>query len=133
MVQRQLALFSIGLLLWCSLADASQPPAQSAVKATGLRERLILIPAGSIIEVKLINKQKIRGRLGPVSDSGFEVQHARDNQIVTEALTFDAVSSVRVTGKGMHFAWKVLIGIGIVFAVIGVIVGVACGTQGCTG
>ena len=133
MTQRQLALVSIALLLSCSLADASPPQVQSAVEATDLRERLILIPAGSIIEVKLINKQKIRGRLGPVSDTGFEVQHAGNNQIVTEAFAFDTVSSVKVTGKGMHFVWKVLLGIGIVFAVIGVIVGIACATQGCSG
>jgi hypothetical protein len=109
----------------------ASPSQADPVRPAGLKQQLTLLRAGSIVEVKLINKQKIRGRLGLVSDSGFEVQHARDNHVVTESLAFDAVRSVKETGKGMHFAWKVLIGTGIVFAVLVVIGAVMCATSGC--
>ena len=97
----------------------------------GLKERLTLIPGGSIIEVKLGNKQKIRGRLGSVSDSGFEVQHTRNDQVVTEAVAFDAVKSVKVTGKGMHFAEKVVIGTLIAIGVVALVGVIVCRSSGC--
>ena len=132
MPQRQLTLVCIALLLWGSVAEASPTQTPSAATPAGLKERLTLIPTGSIIEVKLINKQKIRGRLGAVSDSAFEVQHTRSEQVVTEALRFDAVRSVKVTAKGMHFAAKVVVGTLIAIGVVA-LVGVAiCATAGCS-
>ena len=132
MIQRELAITCTVLLLWSSLAAASASQA-TAPTQVDLRERLTLIPAGSVIEVKLANKHKIRGRLGALTDSGFELQHASDGKIVTEVVAFDSAKSVEVVGKGLNFVAKVFIGIGIVAGVIGVIVGIACATGGCQG
>jgi hypothetical protein len=130
MVQRQLAIVCTVLLLWSSLAVAS--PSQATAPTPGdLREGLTLIPAGSVIEVKLANKHSIRGRLGALTDSGFELQHASDGKIVTEVVAFNSAKSVKVVGKGLNFVAKVFIGIGIVAGVIGVIVGIACAAGGC--
>jgi hypothetical protein len=134
MVQRELALTCAVLLLWCSLAAASPASTEaSGTKPASLKERLTLIPAGSIIEVKLANKHKVRGRLGAISDSGFELQHMRDNQVVTESLAFETVRSVRVMGKGMHFAAKVVIGTLIAMGVVALVGLIACATGGCSG
>ena len=80
---------------------------------------------------KLANKRKIRGRLGALTDSGFELQHAGDGKIVTEVVAFDSVKSMKVVGRGLNFAVKVLIGTGIVIGVLAVVIGIACATGGC--
>jgi hypothetical protein len=98
-----------------------------------MKDRFMLISAGSTIEVKLSSQQKIRGRLGAISDSGFELQHTRDNQVVTESLAFETVKSVKVMGKGMHFAAKVAIGTLIAIGVVALVGVVICATAGCSG
>src|SRR6516225_8605333 len=116
MVQRELAIVCAVLLLRSSLAVAS-PSQAIPPTSSDLKERLTLIPGNSVIEVKLANKRKIRGRLGALTDSGFELQHAGDGKIVTEVVPFDSVKSVNVVGKGLNFVVKVFIGIGIVAGV----------------
>jgi hypothetical protein len=132
MVQRQLAIVCTVLLLWSLLAVASPSQATTATPVD-LKERLTLIPGGSVIEVKLANNHRIRGRLGALTDSGFELQHSNEGKIVTEVVAFDSAKSVKVVGKGLNFVVKVFIGIGIVAGVIAVIVGIACATGGCQG
>ena len=82
---------------------------------------------------KLANKRKIRGRLGALTDSGFELQHAGDGKIVTEVVPFDSVKSVNVVGKGLNFVVKVFIGIGIVAGVSLAVGAIICATGGCGG
>jgi hypothetical protein len=96
MVQRELALICTALVLLCQPGWASQSSSEpSGAKHTSMKERFMLISAGSTIEFKLSNNQKIRGRLGAISDSGFELQHTRDNQVVSESLAFETVKSVK--------------------------------------
>ena len=133
MVQCQLAILCSMLLLWSSLAQAFPSAQATAPTPIDLKERVTEIPGNSVIEVKLRSKHKIRGRLGALTDSGFELQHASDGKIVTEVVAFDSAKSVEVVGKGLNFVAKVFIGIGIVAGVIGVIVGIACATGGCQG
>jgi hypothetical protein len=128
MAKRQLTRVCIALLLLCSLAE-SQPQAPSVVNVAGLKERLTLIPVGSIIEVQLMSKQKIRGRLGALTDSGFELQHAGDGKIVTEIVAFDSVKSVKVVGKDLNFAAKVIIGTLIAGGVAAAIGGIIFATS----
>jgi hypothetical protein len=42
----------------------------------------------------------------PLVRVGFELQHTKDDKIVTEVLPFDTVKSGKVIGRGMHFATK---------------------------
>ena len=128
MAKRQLTRVCIALLLLCSLAE-SQSQAPSGVNVAGLKERLTLIPVGSIIEVQLMSKQKIRGRLGALTDSGFELQHAGDGKIVTEIVAFDSVKSVKVVGKDLNFAAKVIIGTLIAGGVAAAIGGIIFATS----
>ena len=71
-------------------------------------------------------------RLGAISDSGFELQHTRDNQVVTESLAFETVSSVKVMGKGMHFAATVVIGTLIAMGVVALVGLIACAAGRCS-
>jgi hypothetical protein len=102
-------------------------------KPASLKTRLTQIPAGSIVEVKLVNKKKIRGRLGSVSDFGFDVLHTSNDKVVTESLAYDSVKSVKVVGKGMHFAAKVVIGTLIAIGVVALLGAILCATEGCSG
>jgi hypothetical protein len=114
MLRRQLAL--ICALAVCLGAEPSQPP-----KPT-LKEQVVLIPLGSVIEVTLVSKQKLKGRIGGVSDAGFDFQYVEKDQTTSRTLRYDEVRSVKVKGRGMSTAGKVtlgvLAGVGGVFLVL---------------
>jgi hypothetical protein len=131
MVHCQIAIVCSVLLVWSSMAQAFPSSQETAPTRIDLKERLTQIPGNSVIEVKLTSKRKIRGRLGALTDSGFELQHTADGKIVTEVVAFDSVKSMKVVGRGLNFAVKVLIGTGIVIGVLAVVIGIACATGGC--
>ena len=128
MVQRELAIVCAVLLLRSSLAVAS-PSQAIPPTSSDLKERLTLIPGNSVIEVKLANKRKIRGRLGALTDSGFELQHAGDGKIVTEVVAFDRAKSVKVVRRGLNVVTKVIIATLIIGAVGATIAGVVFATS----
>lgn len=111
------------LLFGCSILDAragvsgATPPAQSGSEGKPtVKERILEIPPGTMIEVRLLNKQKIRGRLGEITDEGFSLQTAQGNKIETQKLGFTDVKSFKqvegTTGKK--------IGTGVVYALAGI-------------
>jgi hypothetical protein len=69
-----------------------------------------------MIEVRLIDKQKLRGRLGEVTSEGFSLQTAQGNKIETKTIAFSDVKSFKrtgeTTGKG--------IGRGVVYGLAGI-------------
>jgi len=79
-------------------AVARSGQAESKAKPT-LKEQVVQIPAGSQVEVRLLSKERFRGRLGEISDEGFSVQIARENRIETRKVTFNEVKSVKVMGN----------------------------------
>jgi len=83
-----------------------------------LKEQVIQIPAGSQVEVRLLNQERFRGRLGDVSDEGFTVQIAKGNQIETRKLAFGDVKSMKQIGGKTHTAIYILAGVGIAFGII---------------
>ena len=97
------------LLFGCSILEAradvsgATTPGQggSDRKAT-LKERILEIPPGAMVEVRLLNKQKIRGRLGEITDEGFSLQTAQGNKIETQKLTFSELKSVKKVEPGKH-------------------------------
>ena len=62
-------------LLW---GTAQAQPTQSRTEA--LKQQLIEAPTGSAVEVRLMNKQKLQGKLGVVTDTGFDLQSVREGQ-----------------------------------------------------
>ena len=102
-------------------ARGGAPPEEATRKST-LQERILQISNGEMIEVRLLNKQKLRGRLGDVTNEGFTLQTARGSKIETQKVAFTDVQSVKrvggTTGKkigtGLMFG---LAGIGVFFVV----------------
>ena len=87
---------------------------------TTIKERILEVPPGTMVEVRLLNKQKLRGRLGEVTNDGFSLQTAQGNKIATQQIAFaDAKSVKKVEGnKGGHVLLYALAGIGALFVVL---------------
>jgi translation initiation factor IF-1 len=60
-----------------------------------LREKVFEIPPQTMVEVKLKNKEKVRGRLGEVSNEGFVVRVATGQRIEDRKIAFDDVKSMK--------------------------------------
>ena len=115
--------------LVCPAASA-QPP-----DSTSIKEQVLNIGQGSPVEVRLADKSKLRGRLGPVTDSGFELQTVKGSKIDTAQIAFDQVKSIKDTAK-RSFGHSVGRGFLIAGIVIGVIFGIgaiACVAGTCGG
>ena len=110
-IQGNTALLAIVLLLWSGLASGAPAQKPQVSRDQALKTQLIEIPAGSVVEVRLENKQKLRGKLGTVSDAGFEVQTLRDGKISSLNLNFGEVRSIKLQGKGMSTGAKITLGI----------------------
>jgi hypothetical protein len=99
--------FLLASILWvhCGLyAKAEVLRAVASSQASGsqkptLKEQVVQIPAGSQVEVRLLNKERLRGRLGEVSDETITVQIAQADRIDTRKVAFGDVKSVRVIGN----------------------------------
>ncbi len=53
-----------------------------------------MMAAGSAAEVKLLNKQKLKGRLGEITETGFTLQYAVKDKIETRTVDFKDVKSI---------------------------------------
>jgi hypothetical protein len=102
-----------------SQAPTSQKPT--------LKEQVLEIPAGSMIEVRLKVKEKLRGRLGEVSNEAFTVKLAKGNKIEDRKVAFDDVKSIKSVGgsKGGRTALYILAGVGVGLVVLIVVLAIA--------
>jgi hypothetical protein len=131
MVRNQVALLCTALLLGSSSASANGACQVAAAPPQGVKEQFTQIPAGSVVEVKLADKHKIRGRLGSITDSGFDLQFTKAGKIVTDTLAFDNVRSVKVVGQGWSTGKKIVVGTLIGAGAIFIIGLIACLAGGC--
>jgi len=102
-------------------ASGAVPPGQAESKAKPtVKERILEIPSGTIVEVRLLNKQKLRGRLGEITDEGIALQTAQGNKIETRKIAFNDLKSfkrVQESKAGRTVGWAVvgvLAGLGVV-------------------
>ena len=125
-------LFLISVLFGNSILEAKvgasatggSLPQETTKKAT-VQERILEIPPGTMIEVRLMNKNKVRGRLGEVTNEGFSLQKAQGNKVETQKIAFTEVRSFKnaergSTGKG--FSRGVVYGLVAVGAAILILV-----------
>lgn len=100
---------------------------------TDARERVLAISADSPVEVRMKDNTRLQGRLGPVSDTGFELRTIRSGKFETQQIAFDQLRSIKDTGHKPHSAYRGLliagIAVGAVVVII-VIVGAATGFSG---
>jgi hypothetical protein len=96
------------------------PGAQESTAKPTLKERILEVAPGTMIEVKLLNKQKIRGRLGELTDEGFSLTTAQGEKITTQKIAFAEVKSFKKVegGKAGHAAVYALAGIGAFFLIL---------------
>ena len=67
-----------------ALNNAQEPTTQKP----RLKEKVLEIPAGSMVEVRLKAKEKLRGRLGEISNEAFTVKIAKGNNIEDRKIAF---------------------------------------------
>ncbi len=79
-------------------------------KESTFRERVLKIPPGAIVVVRLRNKEKVKGRMGEVTNEAFTVQTAQGNEIEKRTVSFDEVKSIKTASTTGH---KVGLGLGI--------------------
>lgn len=101
-------------------APGAQP--RTTQKPT-VKERILEVPPGAMVEVRLLNKGKVRGRLGEISNEDFDLQIARGDTIETQKIAFTDVKSVKKVegGKAGRTVVYVLAGIGAFFGVLTII------------
>lgn len=113
-------------------ADAARavPSGRAAIeRGAALKEKILEVPTGTLIEVRLLNKQKIRGRLGEVTDEAFSLATVQDDKIVSQKVAFNDLRSFKTVGDGKgkgHIVLYMLAGIGALVVVL-IIVGIASG------
>ena len=97
---------------------------QIAVAQSTVQETVVKIDKGSAVEVRLKSKEKVRGRLGEVSSSGFTMQVTKNGAVGSRDIAFDDVKSLKRTGKpgkggyvGMAIGFAA-VGAGVIVAVI---------------
>lgn len=91
---------------------------------TAMKERLLAVPPGTMIEVRLHNKQKIRGRLGEISDEGFSLTTLEGQKVVKEKIAFTELKSFKKVegGKAGHRVLWMLAGVGVLVLILSIIV-----------
>lgn len=97
-------------IILCAALVATPLPGQSNTSGPTIKEQVILIPAGSLVEVKLKDKRKFRGRMGVATDEFFVVQIARNDKVVDENVAFADVKSINSKEQGMSTGMKVGLG-----------------------
>jgi hypothetical protein len=106
---------TISFLLVSLLIARLSPAALGAEDVAG---QIIGMTVGTNIEVRLKDKQTLRGARGEVSGSGFTLVNPGGGD---RKIAFDDVSSVKQWNKKSHTVRNILIGVGIGLAVVVVV------------
>ncbi len=109
-----------------SVAALHSAQAPTVQKAT-LQEQVLAIPAGSLVEIRLKTKEKLRGRLVEVSNEAITVKVAKGDKIDERKLAFDELKSIKgVDGgsKAGKVTLYVLAGVGVGLVILFVIAAV---------
>jgi len=90
--------------------------------ASRLREQVAHLPPGGLIEVRLVSREKVRGRLGVVESDGFTVK-LQDPSASERRISFGDVKSVKaiLNTRGRVVSWIV---VGVAVAVVVVVLAV---------
>ena len=112
------------LLIGLQVAPVRAAAAQEIQKTA--QEQVLELAPGTMVEVKLKNKQTLRGRLGEASPDGFALQYAEGTRVETTTVPYADVKKVKALpgdGKGTRF----LAAVGAVFLVLMVVSLIATG------
>jgi hypothetical protein len=120
-----LSIMLVGILLLQAGPEAraqvlpERAPQEQASAKSSLKQRVLEIPPLSMVEIRLNNKERLRGRLGQVTDEGFVVKIAQKDKTEDRTLAFGDVKSIKTEKTGSH-AGKVTawIAIGVLAGVV---------------
>lgn len=76
------------------LVEGDAPQTDTSQKPT-LKEQVMEIPPGTMVEACLRTKEKVRGRLGEVSDEGLVLKVAKSDKTEDRKVTFDELKSIK--------------------------------------
>jgi len=113
-----LCVLLVGILLLQASPEArarilpERAPQEQTLAASSLKQRVLEIPPQSNVQIRLNNKEKLRGRLGQVTDEGFVIKIAQKDNTEERTLAFSDVKSINVetTGSrtGKVAAWIII-------------------------
>jgi hypothetical protein len=106
----------MAMILVANLNSAGAAPQGDSKSA---KTRLLAIPMGSLVDVRLNDNEKIRGRMGEVSDEGFVIQAVQGGKVENRKIAFTDMKSIKSIGKS-HTTRNILLvaGIGVGVGVI---------------
>ncbi len=115
-----------GLIAKAEAVAATAPTQTEGAQNPALKEKVLGIPPQTMVEVRLRNKEKVRGRLGEVSNEGFALKVAKGDKIEDRKIAFGELKSIKaVGGKGSKAGWIVLValaGVGVIYLILVAIV-----------
>lgn len=107
--------------------------AQGSTPKPTLKEKALAITPGTMVEVRLLTKEKIRGRIGDLTDEGFSLQTAQGTSIQKRSVSFNELKSIKSVGStGSKVGKGVAYGLAGVGAFVLILV-IVCATGGCGG
>jgi len=83
-----------------SVKKASEAAVTETPQKRTVQQQVVEIPTGKLVEVRLTDKSKIRGRIGKISADGFLLTAARGSQVTEQKLAFSEVTSIKAIEKG---------------------------------
>ena len=115
MIRQLLAL----VLVLSFLPGAPAAPSQQQGPKPSMKEQVLAIPAGAVVEVRTIQKEKIKGRLGEANDQTFKIQRVRNDKVEEVSVDFQKAKSIKVVAvndsgaskTGRTVGWVVLGGL----------------------
>jgi hypothetical protein len=112
-----------------SESDAAGLAQAPASQGPSLKERVLLIPAGAAVEVRLTNKERLKGRIGDVSQDGVALKYSKADQIQERQIAFSEIKSIKILGRHTGIGRVVLYGLaGVgVFILVMMVIFVASG------
>jgi hypothetical protein len=115
------------ILLVFSLPTVAAGKASNQEKQPTIQEQLVLMPPGTIVEVKTKSKEKFIGRLGALTAGSFELQIPKGKSIEKQMIGFDEVKSVKIRehfgmSRGGKTALWILAGAGILYLVLWLVI-----------
>ena len=96
----------------------------SALQKT-VQEQVLEISPGTLVEVRLDHKQKVRGRMGETAEDGFTLQYVQGDRLATRKITFAEIKSIKTVDGKLGAGTRVLAAFGgviLVLTIIGLIV-----------
>jgi len=95
-----------------------------------IKQRVIEIGPGSLVEVRLHSKQRLVGRITAISDDSFGLQAVKGDTIAEQKVAFGDVKSIKQKNEGPRKAIYIWAGAGIALAVILVLGAIVAATAG---